>query len=1282
MFRIYLFGGFRLTLHQNPLPPLPSLAARSLFSYLVLHPKHHHERSHLAGRFYPDLPEVKARRRLSHSLWQIRHALQEHGHKRRPFLIEADTVCWHPNIAHWLDVAAFEKAVTQAEELDGAVQQKIELLTTAAELYAGDLLEGLYDDWVLLERERLRMRYHAVLERLVQLHRAQGGYETGLSFARRLLLLNPLVENAHREVMRLCHLLGRTNEALQQYDELRELLDEEFGADPSPETQALYRQVGAQTIPSTAAAIRADDDAFERASQLPHSLVGRSRERRVLIAALESSLGGASRTVLIEGEPGIGKTRLLEEMADDAAWRGLQVLWGRGNEVTQSTPFNVLREILQQELSPLRIAQLEEMMDPVWLLEIVKLVPSLTDRLQPLPPRATLDEEEDQQRLFEAVGRLLQTLGSLSSYLIIIDDLQWVDVDSLEILCRLEPWIRGQSFCIFVSYRSEEMRARPDAWPLVRRIDLFEHSQRLRITPLTPDDIEQLLMGKLGRMQNVQMLAAKLNDESGGNPLFIHETVRALTDANHLVRDTSGTWILREGQATDPDSLHPTPRLSELITARVALLEETAQHVLSCAAVLGLDSDLLTLQAVSGLPKLQLIRAVEVLLQRNFLVAGKERYGIAHDQIRQVIYTQIEEAERRQIHQICGRVLASHQDEDRAALAYHCARGHLWDEAARHYECAGRQAVDITAYVAAVEYFTQALQARERSSVSLDGPFELLAARENVLAILGKREEQRADLEEMARLAATPQQHSHVCRRRTWYQLDTEALDEAEASARQALALARQSRAEAAEAAALVALGTTLDRRSRSSAALPHLRQAIKLYQQLDSVSREAQARLELANALTATDGYSNALPELQTARQLYAQADDLAGEARVLSRLGALYMERGKCDQAEVCLSRALEITREIGYRRVEVTTLVNWANLHFVQNRVNDFMQLNHEALELLSKLNQAHGEAFIRVNIASVRHGLIGEHEEARNEAKRALRLFRNIGDRGGEAQCLEILGNIACVQEDFAAAQRYLDQALEAVIEAGDRWLKVFIYAARATLALCWKRPASGIESVVAALELCAELDLADQAVALRGKLAYLLLQNGERDAALEAARQTMAALTSHVQRAHKTAFECYEVFCAGECEQEAAAALQHAHAGLQRVLAGLSPEQQERSRQNVVEHARILRAWQARYAETITKQLVRADVPTGRPVTDNEWIPVTWTVHHPTDQEIGKRKARRQQRLLRLVREAAEQGAAPTIDDLATILKVGKATVKRDLAEMRAAGHELPTRGNR
>jgi DNA-binding SARP family transcriptional activator len=237
--RIHLFGGLNVYRGEQSLPGFPTQKSRGLFAFLALNHGRSHSRSTLVGRFWGDSPESVARKNLRTDLWRIRSVLEPHGVEPGSCLsVEQDELALNTGVDHWLDVHAFEDALDQAAALEAGDAQA-PLLRAAVELYRGDLLEGVYDDWCVFERERLRLRYLDALERLIRHHDARGEWTDAAAYAQRLLANDPLREHVHRAVIR-CHLaLGDRAAALRQFDTCARLLRQELEVEPSAETLAL-----------------------------------------------------------------------------------------------------------------------------------------------------------------------------------------------------------------------------------------------------------------------------------------------------------------------------------------------------------------------------------------------------------------------------------------------------------------------------------------------------------------------------------------------------------------------------------------------------------------------------------------------------------------------------------------------------------------------------------------------------------------------------------------------------------------------------------------------------------------------------------------------------------------------------------------------------------------------------------------------------------------------------------------------------------------------------------
>ena len=452
MVLVYLLGGFSLGWDQANRQMIQSQTARSLFAYLVTFQHHPHTRNLLIGTFWPDLPEPTARRRLSKALWQIRRVFsQPEWALKDPFIItQGDTVQINSDIPLWVDVTEF---IAGSERCLHSAENLLEPCQLCVDLYQGEFLAGYHDDWILLERERLREVFLDVLAELVVGHKLRGNFNRALRFARRLALEDPWREAAHREVMRLCHLLGQDAEAMNQFDACRQILAEELDAEPSTETQLLAAEIGARSIPTEIPVLPSRARPFltpflERPDQLP--LIGRHKELAELLHQLELVIEGNGRLIIIEGEAGVGKSHLLRELAQNAAWRGLAVLWGHCHEFANSLAYLPLAEALRASIPALLATKLK----PLWRSELSRILPELTETDDLAP---ALSAEEEKFRLLEAISQAFLALAEISPQVVLLEDAHWLDPASLELLSYLLPRLATAKLLFVISVRPEEL---------------------------------------------------------------------------------------------------------------------------------------------------------------------------------------------------------------------------------------------------------------------------------------------------------------------------------------------------------------------------------------------------------------------------------------------------------------------------------------------------------------------------------------------------------------------------------------------------------------------------------------------------------------------------------------------------------------------------------------------------------------------------------------------------------------------------------------------------------
>ncbi len=273
---IRLLGGFEAKLGDRPVQRFESQKVRALLAYLALHRDQYLSRDHLAGLFWPDRPDEVARRNLRQALYNIRTSLGN-GDDAVPALItDQSQVRLHPDLECWLDVAEFNERVRRGLAESGPDPL---LLSEAVRLYKGDLLAGFFlrdcvefEVWLVTHQENAREDALQTFRTLVQIYLARGEHRFGIRYAKRLLAIDPLSEEAHRQLMRLYTMAGRRNRALTQYEQLLNLLQSELGVDPVEETTDLYRSILLQG--------QSDEDVADQEEATPPiiPLIGRTHQ--------------------------------------------------------------------------------------------------------------------------------------------------------------------------------------------------------------------------------------------------------------------------------------------------------------------------------------------------------------------------------------------------------------------------------------------------------------------------------------------------------------------------------------------------------------------------------------------------------------------------------------------------------------------------------------------------------------------------------------------------------------------------------------------------------------------------------------------------------------------------------------------------------------------------------------------------------------------------------------------------------------------------------------------
>ncbi len=677
--RIRLLGGFDLQ-HGDDRVPLDSPRLQSLLGYLVLHRDVPQTRQRIAFLFWPDSTETQARTNLRNLLHQLRRALPAvEGHLD----VGHRALSWRPDAEVWSDVTAFEEAADRGEQQSGPAA--IDALQEAAGVYRGDLLPGCYEEWLLPEQERLRSRYGTVLERLFALYNQAGDSEREIAIGERLLRHDPFREDTHRCVILAHAARGDRSRALRAYHACAAILERELGVAPDAATRSAYeRALGLAGTPPTLPVAAAG-----------RGLVGRDQEWRALLNAWKASVAGRVQLVLISGEAGIGKTRLVEELLRWIGQQDYPTAQARSYSAEGELAYAPVIEWLRSAALGPALARLGE---PARA-ELSRLAHRSADG----DPPVGVSEAERRHRIYQAALQAMQ--GTERALTLVADDLQWCDRETIELLKYLVRRCERPLLVVGTLRREEIDAAHPlsDLGPALTAVGRFHEIELARL-----DATATAAMGGDATGRPLEALEATwLYRETEGNPLFIIETLR--TD-----------WTARAGRkgSPGPGNSGITPRVLALVETRLRQLSPDARHLAELAATIGREFSLSLLAKVERVGEEQLVQGLDELWRRRIIrERGSDEYDFSHDKIREAAYHGLSPVRRRERHLSVARALETMRGADPAVsgqLAWHFDLGGRPDEAIAWYQRAAGIAQQVSALEVATRALRRALELLER----------------------------------------------------------------------------------------------------------------------------------------------------------------------------------------------------------------------------------------------------------------------------------------------------------------------------------------------------------------------------------------------------------------------------------------------------------------------------------------------------------------------------------------------------------------------------------------
>jgi DNA-binding SARP family transcriptional activator len=697
LFELRLLGDFDVRVADKAIYEFESQKVRGLLAFLMTNRGHSVSRDRLATLLWASKSESAARRNLRQALHNLRSALSAAIDPDEILIVSHHDIQVNPDLDCWLDVERFEEAARRGLSDPGPDPYH---LSIAASLYTGDFLSGFFikdsppfEDWMLSEQERLREAAVDSFRTLIESYLRRGEYRFGIQYARRLLAIDPLSEEAHRSLMRLYALSGRRSRALRQYEILRNLLSSELKVEPLRDTRELHQSILDQTVsPATGM-----DREGPVGPMIP--VVGREKAHAHLENIWQDILAGRGRLTVLEGETGVGRTRLARSVVD--AITGKQeavVLQARAFAETPLASYGLFRQLLGSALDDFLPEESVKLLCQLSAETLADLAAMAPERLE-LAAEGLKVPASLAARLADSWIELLEALSSWSSdfrrvapVILLIDDAHWADPESQRLLADLVPRISDRPAWALVTSNPKVVTAgSPLSELLSTGVEPKDSLDRIRLDRLEAGHLQQIASSLVGQA-GFEELAAFLNRQSAGLPLTATEMVNLLWDDGTLMPRGAGRWVLRGKLDPSRHSLN----LHQLIQMRIRRLPTSARRLLAVAATIGQRFDVELLQKAAGEHMAVVDTCLQLMLERwlvrqspsTWSPSRRERdillwaqgirrgwFEFSHAGIRSAILSDIRPRRRGSLHREVADALRETRGQDlggfHETLAYH-----------------------------------------------------------------------------------------------------------------------------------------------------------------------------------------------------------------------------------------------------------------------------------------------------------------------------------------------------------------------------------------------------------------------------------------------------------------------------------------------------------------------------------------------------------------------------------------------------------------------------------
>jgi DNA-binding SARP family transcriptional activator len=1110
--RAKLFGTFALY-RDDELVDVPAAISKSLVAYLLL-ARTPVSRDVLAADVWPELSVADARNTLSQAIWKFKSAIGEDAAHE---LLESSK-SWIAILGDVsVDVTGFDDRLVEATS--GGPAER-DLLFQAVQIYRGDLLSGLFDDWVMWRQQLYRRRVTDALDRLQRLDAARGDFVNSLEFLRRMVAIDPLRSDAHRQIMKTLHLLGRSEEALSYFESWDRTLSQDFGQHPSRESRELYRVIS--TRPNTQ--VPTDSRGF----------VGRDAQRRTALALLETTLIGVGTFLPVVGEGGVGKSAFLRKLQSDLYWRGSGALI-RSCAGDFENSYGTAAGLITAMLDSSTASAVEAMVPPQLIHEVAKLVPELREHLDvSVPFMATVDDPAMRTR--EAVVAVAAALASARPLALLLDDLGGMDRDSQAILADLIERLVKAGAGVVVAVPPNLEDAGVFHTDFIELINAAESVRLPRFNVATTGAFVREVRGDLVE----PAVISRVHSESGGLPAFLSLLVRDLDGHGSL-----SAVIEKRLSSLSPDTM---PLLEALSLDPTGMAE---QH---------LDSLVGDWRSAAG----DLVR--EGLIVEVEEEAGA-RFEIELEAVREAVYEGL--ADHAGLHRSFAAALAGTRGE-LARFVRHASAAGMQQASALTYVFLAQSARSVNATATAAANYEAAINiGRTGEGLGRESLFAVVAEYigftcsysldvgivgldDLLLELASTPSEERTALlrvAELYRVQGLFRECVQVCQR--GIEVSYEPNHVAEFALERALVRQLQSNAEVG---------------------LAELREIMELEAINPQIrARLAQVRSQMLMRLSRFDEMDASIEEA-----LAVAGDDVLLQTDILNVRALRAMEAGRLSESIDQQGAIFQLASDAGYRYRMAVSRWNTSIAYLNLDQMVESIQAAEDALEMGSQIGSVYLATMGRLSLASALFETAGPSDRIDELLAQAYVYVKRNAVFNAKAWAQELMALVHHRRGNHSEARVLVDQAVDDSEARSLDWGVLNARLTRAQMALVEDRVEDAHEDIVVAAEKSAVVGSVTHPLPIKAMQSVVMARSGDLDGAARLAHEVMDGEMTWYAQHRSWKYVADALRLAGD-DQHHLSAINRAKAQFESRLSGASRNLTERARRSP-EGVAILEAW--------------------------------------------------------------------------------------------------------